>query len=97
VIAKGSYVEIIEEVLAIGDRSLNIPQDTKLTPLKQWSKGWLLEESDIGRRALIRTVNGRVMEGIITEENPCYKHSFGEFISETMFIGEQAKKLLWGD
>jgi 2-amino-4-ketopentanoate thiolase alpha subunit len=94
---KGSYVEIVQVVLSPSERASNIPLDTKQTPLKQWSKGWLLEDSDIGCTAVIKTVNGRLLEGIVTDGNPAYDHSFGAFVPEIMFIGHQAKRLLWGD
>jgi 2-amino-4-ketopentanoate thiolase alpha subunit len=96
-ILKGSYVEIVQTVLNRDERASNIPDDTKNTPLKLWAKGWLLEDSKVGADAAIKTVNGRILVGNITKRNPSYDHDFGEFIPEVMFIGSQAKALLWGD
>lgn len=96
-ILKGSYVEIIQTVLNSEERVYNIPNDTKNTPLNLWAKGWLLDDSEIGLEAAIKTVNGRIIAGVITEINPSYNHDFGEFIPEVMFIGAQAKAILWGD
>lgn len=96
-ILKGSYVEIMQKVLEPEERAKNIPEDTKLYPQCLWAKGWLLEDSEIGCRSLIKTINGRMLEGILTEVNPRYSHDFGESIQEIMYIGTQAKNILWGD
>lgn len=96
-ISKGSYVEITLEVLSPQERASNIPEDTKVTPLTLWAKGWLQEDSNIGMKAKITTVSNRVLEGVITEVNPAYTHDFGDFIPEVMHIGAQAKSILWGD
>ncbi len=96
-IPKGSWVEIFQEVLSKEERASNIPEDTKATSIGLWAKGCLLDGSEIGALASIRTVNGRILEGIITEVNPGYSHDFGDFMPEIMFIGIQVKKILWGD
>lgn len=96
-IKKGSYVEIVQEALCAQERTASIPEDTKMTPLKLWAKGWLLYDCSIGCAAAINTINGRILEGIITGVNPSYSLNFGEFIPEIMFIGMQAKSILWGD
>jgi hypothetical protein len=96
-ILKDSYVEIVQIVLNMEDRATNIPEDTKLTPLKLWAKGWLLEDCELGSKAAVKTINGRILEGIVTEVNPSYEHNFGIFVPELMFIGAQAKSILWGD
>ncbi|ERI90347.1 hypothetical protein HMPREF1982_03950 [Clostridiales bacterium oral taxon 876 str. F0540] len=96
-IEKNSYVEIVQEILSSEDRASNIPEDTKETSLKLWAKGWLIEDSKIGEIAQIRTITGRVLEGVLTEVNPSYEHGFGDFIPEVSYIGLQAKSILWGD
>lgn len=96
-LSKGSYVEIQNQVLSSEERALNIPEETRKTPLKLWAKGFLQEDSDIGEMGKILTVNGRRLEGIITELNPPYTHDFGEFVPEILYIGSQAKGILWGD
>jgi 2-amino-4-ketopentanoate thiolase alpha subunit len=93
----GSYVEIMQVVLSEHERASNIPEDTKATPLKMWAKGWLLQDAVEGSTALVRTINGRILEGIITEVNPAYSHDYGELIPEVLLIGAQAKRILWGD
>ena len=96
-ILKGSYVEIVQTVLNREDRATNLPNDTKTSPLKLWAKWWLLEDGEVGIEATVKTMNGRVLVGTITEINPSYDHDFGDFIPEVMFIGAQAKTILWGD
>lgn len=96
-IPRGSFVEIEQIILEAENRAENIPEDTKKTSLKLWAKGWLLEDSEIECEAKIKTINGRIMEGIITEINPRYSYAFGEFIPEVTYIGTQVKKLLWGE
>jgi hypothetical protein len=96
-IVKGSFVEIMQVVLESKERAVNIPEETRKTPLKLWAKGFLMEDCELGRIAKVTTVTGRVLEGVITKVNPSYSHSFGEFIPEVAYIGPQAKSLLWGD
>lgn len=94
---KGTYVEIMLEVLQPRDRAENLPEETKKTSLKLWAKGHLIKDSEINETVQIKTVTGRVIEGVISEVNPSYNHGFGDFISELMYIGPQAKEILWGD
>lgn len=96
-LSKGNYVEIEMLVLSPEDRALNIPEETRKTPLSLWAKGFLEEESEIGKTGKITTINGRQLEGVITEVNPSYTHDFGEFVPETLYIGTQAKAILRGD
>lgn len=94
---KGSYVEIVQQVLSIEERASNIPEETRRKPLALWAKGFLLEDSNLGESAKIKTINDRILEGIVTEVNPSYTHDFGEFVPEILYIGAQAKSILWGE
>lgn len=96
-LSKGSYVEIEKQVLSSEERAFNIPEETRKTPLKLWAKGFLEEDSEIGKVGKIVTINSRHLEGIITELNPSYTHDFGEFVPEILYIGTQAKAILRGD
>jgi hypothetical protein len=96
-IKKGSFVEIMQVVLEPADRSNSIPEDTKTTPLRLWAKGILLKDGEIGDKASIITVTGRQLEGVITDTSMAYDHDFGQFIREILYIGPQAKSILWGD
>lgn len=96
-IKKGTWVEIVQEILSPENRAHNIPDETKCKPLMLWAKGTLLQDSSIGKEAEIKTICGRTLKGVITEENPRFTHDFGDFVPELMYIGPQAKSLLWGD
>ena len=96
-IKKGTFVEIEQVVLKEEERSSNIPEDTRKTSLRAWLKGYLLEDSEIGSIAEIKTTTGRIEKGVVTLERPSYTHDFGDFVEELMFIGPQAKEILWGD
>lgn len=96
-IKKGAFVEIVQEVLSPEDRAHNLPEETKCKPLMLWAKGILQEDSCIGEEAEIKTVCGRLLKGVITEENPRFIHDFGDYVPEVMYIGPQAKSILWGD
>lgn len=96
-IKKGNFVEIMQVVLEPDERSYSIPGDTKKTPLRLWVKGFLLEDGEIGDKTSIITVTGRVLQGVITDTSMAYDHDFGQLVQETMYIGTQAKSILWGD
>lgn len=93
-ITKGSWVEIVTTVLEVGDRAINIPEETKKTPLKMWAKGFALENCNVGDEIEIETIVGRKIIGVVTELNPKYSHDFGDFIPELLYIGKQAKEIL---
>lgn len=95
-IKKGTWIEIEEVVLKTEDRSSAIPEETKKTPLKVWAKGFCLEDCEKGAEASIETVTGRILKGIVTEEKPRFTHDYGDFVEEIMYIGPQAKEILWG-
>lgn len=96
-IKKGTWVEIMQIVLTPEERSNAIPEDTKNTPLKLWAKGFCLSDCEIGGEVEIETITKRVLKGVATEEKPGFSHDFGEFVEEVLYIGPQAKELLWGD
>ncbi len=93
-IRKGTYVEIEKVVLEPKDRSNNIPEETKKTPLKLWAKGYALKDCSLGEEIEIETMLGRRLKGCVTEENPSFTHGFGDFVPEIMYIGKQAKDIL---
>ena len=96
-IKKGTWVEVEEVVLTPEERSTAIPEETRKTPLKMWAKGHSQTDSEIGQVVEIETVTGRHLTGVITEIEPRYTHDFGDFIEEIMYIGPQARAMLWGD
>ncbi len=81
-IPKNSFVRIKKIVLQKEQRASNIPIDTANTPLVMKTKGFLLSDSDIGEVVTIKTVTGRIEEGILLEANHNYTHNFGEYVEE---------------
>ncbi|MGL4730811.1 MAG: 2-amino-4-oxopentanoate thiolase subunit OrtA [Clostridium sp.] len=94
-IKKGSYVEISKIVLSSEERSKNIPDDTKATPLKMWVRGNVLIDCNLGDEVEIETAIGRRIRGILVEENPSYNHNFGKHIKELEYIAKQAREILF--
>lgn len=93
---KGNWVKIHDIVLAPKDRATNLPEDTKKVPLEMWTKGFLLEDGEIGKIVEIKTITGRLVKGTLTEVNPHHDHDFGKFVPEILEIGLQLKDILWG-
>ncbi len=85
-IQKGSWVLIERIVLEPQERSSHIPEDTKMTPLKMWVKGTLLEDAQMNAWVHIKTKTQRLEEGKLIEVNPTYRHSYGEFVPELLHI-----------
>ncbi|WP_040211528.1 2-amino-4-oxopentanoate thiolase subunit OrtA [Clostridium polynesiense] len=92
-----TWVEIEKLVLRKEDRADNIPEDTKGTDLKMWCKGFLIEECSLGEVGEICTLTGRRIKGRVCRINPDYSHGFGNFIPEVMYIGIQARKILFNE
>ena len=90
-IKQGSWVQIKKIVLCPEERAENIPEDTKLVPLVMWTKGYLLDDAKIGDTVKIKTVVGRIEEGILTEANPTFRHDYGDFVMEILKIREIVK------
>ena len=92
-INKGSYVRIRKTLLKPDERSSNLPDETKKVPYKMWIKGYLLEESDLFDIVSIKTVDGRIETGRLKENNPTYKHNYGDFVEEAL----QLRDIIKGD
>lgn len=95
-VKKNSWVRIHSVILEPGERAPQVPEDTKKVPLEMWVKGWLREDAKIGGRATVTTLTGRTETGILLEENPTYRHSFGDFVPELLAIGAQARDIVFG-
>lgn len=92
----GDWVQIKKIVLNTGERAENLPDDTKKTPLVMWVKGILMQDAHIGDLVKIKTLTGRIVEGILTEVNPRHSHDFGDTIPELIYIGIKAREILYG-
>lgn len=85
-IEKGSYVRIRRTLMKSGERSPNLPEETKKVPLKMWVKGYLQEEADLFDIVTIKTLTGRFETGRLKEVNPPYKHTYGDFVPEILVL-----------
>ena len=94
---KGDWVLLQNVILQPSQRAPQVPEDTKQVPLKQWVKGWLIADAEIGQEATARTRTGRVIKGTLVEEAPNYTHSFGQFIPELLKVQEGIKAAMWGE
>jgi hypothetical protein len=94
-IKKNSWVRIHSIILEPGERAPQVPEDTKRVPLEMWVKGFLRQDAELGSVAEVTTQTGRVETGILLEENPTYRHSFGNFVPELLTVGAQARDLVF--
>ena len=94
---KGDWVRIHSVVLKADERTAKLPEDTQKCDLQQWTKGFLQEESaEIGDEVTVKTAVGRLVEGTMIEENPCYTHSYGKFVPEIIEIDKQLRDIMFG-
>lgn len=91
-IAKGTWVEIEQVVLAPQDRAPTLPEDTRQVPYMLRASGFLLDDAELGQSVRIRTRIGRDLEGTLREANPGYSHSFGTTVPELLMIGTEADR-----
>lgn len=87
IIPAGTWVEIKKVILKPEERAPNLPQDTAQTPYVMRVSGWLLEPSEIGKPAKIKTFIGRIIEGELYQVLPSHTHSFGTTVEEILKIG----------
>jgi hypothetical protein len=95
-IQKGAWVLIHKIILEPKDRAPQVPEDTKKVPLEMWVKGRLEGDAETGKQAVVITRTGRREEGTLLEENPAYRHDFGDFVPELLDISEQVRDLVFG-
>jgi hypothetical protein len=93
-IRKGAWVEIHRIVLQPGERSPQVPEDTRQVHLEMRVKGFILKPASPGAEVEIVTPAGRRLRGILTEVNPAYTHSFGSPIPELSTIGNEVRAML---
>lgn len=94
---KGDWVRIKKVVLNAGERSANLPDDTKKVPLIMWDKGFISEDANKGDWVRVRTIIGREIEGELVETDPSYDVNYGASVNETLYIGKQLRELLGDD
>ena len=93
---KGDWVRIHKVLLKPDERTGKLPADTQKVPLEMWTKGFLLEDSEIGDTVEIESVNGRHETGTLIEVNPYYEHDFGKCIPELLQIDKQIREIVFG-
>lgn len=81
-IKKGTFVRIEKTILAPEDRTAKIPDDTKSVPFKMWTKGVLLEDTNLLEEAEIMTMAKRKDVGKVVEVDPFYTLNYGQFLEE---------------
>ncbi len=94
---KGTWVEIENVVLEVGQRAPQVPKDTKNTPLIMWTKGLLIDkEAEIGQEVEVETLSGRLAKGKMTDVNPRFEHDFGKPVDVLVETGISLKKEIGG-
>ncbi|MGB4588410.1 MAG: 2-amino-4-oxopentanoate thiolase subunit OrtA [Clostridiaceae bacterium] len=92
---KGQWVEIEEILLRPEERTGNIPEETKRVPLMMRMKGFLTNDTEVGKSVEIRTLTGRIVTGTLRNASPTYDHGFGKtFIPEMLEIGIMLRQIL---
>jgi hypothetical protein len=93
-IATGSWVEIHCIVLPVGQRSAQIPAETRAVALEMRVKGFLVAPACVGDDAEIVTRAGRHLRGTLAAVNPSYDHGFGPPLPELSAVGDEVRALL---
>jgi hypothetical protein len=93
-VKRNTWVLVHRIILEPEERAPQVPEDTRRTPLEMWVKGRLLEDAELGSPARVTTRTGRTEEGTLLEENPAYRHGFGDFVPELLEISEQVRRIV---
>ena len=93
---KGDWVRIHKDILRAEERTAKLPEDTQKCDLEMWTKGFLLEDGEIGEEVTIRTAVGREETGTLVEVGPYYTHSYGKFVPEIVEIDKRLRKVMHG-
>lgn len=89
---KGDWVRIHSVILSSHERTGNLPEDTKATDVRMWTKGFLNDESaDVGDEVTVTTYTGRQQKGTLTEVNPYYRVDYGRCVPEILYIGQSLR------
>ena len=56
----------------------------------------MLQDTEIGQTAEVKTLSGRTIQGKLVESLPRYTHDFGEAIPELLEIGPHIRSMLEG-
>lgn len=94
---KGDWVRIHAVVLKADERTAKLPSDTQACDLEMWTKGFILEDANIGDEVTVETAVGRKEKGTLIEVNPYYTHSYGKFVPEIIEIDKQLREIMGGE
>lgn len=87
----GDWVEVERVLLEPADRSPNLPEDTAAQPLRMWVKGFAVAAAAVGETVAVETMTGRRVEGVLTDVNPGYTHTFGRPAPELTRVGRDLR------
>src|SRR5262245_38985293 len=90
----GDWVEIHRIVLAAGERSPQVPSDTRRGPLEMRLKGRPTRDAAIGESVEIVTATGRRVAGTLAAIDPPYIQSFGSPPLELCSIGAELREIV---
>lgn len=91
---KSDWAQIRHIVLEPGQRSPQVPEDTKRVPLVLSVKGFLTSDAKLGDKVTITTVIGREITGELVAINPSYNHSFGPQPPTLASVGSELRSIL---
>ena len=93
VVKKNEWVEIENVILTPEQRAPQVPDDTKVTPLIMWTKGFLLDdEAKIGDEVSVKTLSERIAKGKLVAANPRHVHDYGSPVYELLEVGMELKE-----
>ncbi|MCL5987230.1 MAG: 2-amino-4-oxopentanoate thiolase subunit OrtA [Actinobacteria bacterium] len=93
-VKKGQWVQIHRIILTPEDRAPQVPDDTKSVPYEMRTKGFLLDDAQIGDEVEILSFTGRVLKGKLLTVNPPYSHDFGSPVEELLAAGKELRDML---
>jgi hypothetical protein len=96
-IKKGTFVRVKRVILEAGQRADNIPDETRGVPFLMWDKGFLQHDADFGEDVTVLTRTGRLETGVLEEASPQYELGYGKFVPELLRVGDDARRMLYGD
>ena len=93
----GELVSVEKVILPVGERAPQVPDDTKRTPLRAFTKGFLQEESaKRGDTVTVRTMSDRLVEGTLSGRSISPAHTFGGHVPELTAVHRQVFELMFG-
>ena len=94
---RGELVSVETVILPVGERAPQVPDDTKRTPLRAFTKGFLQEESATrGDRVTVRTMSDRLVKGTVSDHPVSPTHTFGDSVPELTAVHRQVFELMFG-